>query len=75
MVCKVNYSINFLRISVQNKGEPTRGTIRIFMLPVQDLSHEKYSLEEARLLAIELDRFAIDCMLQIYKSFSFIKQA
>lgn len=50
------------KISIKNSNKaPTRGTVRIFMLPRDNERGEPFILNEQRLIAVELDKFAVTC--------------
>ncbi|XP_055838626.1 phenoloxidase 2-like [Episyrphus balteatus] len=46
------------RVSVINGGAPLEATCRIFLLPIEDERQEKLTLDEQRLMAVEMDRFS-----------------
>jgi len=47
--------------NVTNNGARRTGTCRIFICPKVDERNQALNLEEQRLLAIEMDKFTVDC--------------
>lgn len=50
--------------NVTNTGARRKGTCRIFICPKTDERNQPLLLEEQRLLAIEMDKFTVDCKLK-----------
>lgn len=54
-------------INVSNdKSTQMRGTMRIFMAPKFDEKGEEFKFNEMRLLMMEMDRFTVNCMFELY---------